>query len=141
MGYDWKHYLHFSALLFRAPLSCEDGAVPVTSYRVSLSRVYYAAFHVARDFLIEHQLPIPEFGAEHEKVIQAYRKMIKKDTAFQTECKKIGRQLERLKTARVQADYRAEYTPAKAFVEQGVEYSRDIITNLGRLEIAYFSKK
>ena len=141
MGYDWKHYLKFSEMLFRAPISCGDGAVPVTSYRVILSRVYYAAFHVAQDFLIAHKLPVPEFGAEHEKIIQAYKQMVKKDTAFQTECKKIGEKLRRLKIARVDADYETEYSPTNAFVQVQIKDSQNVVASLAQLENTYFSKK
>lgn len=141
MSYDWKHYLNFSEMLFRAPISCGDGAVPVTSYRVILSRVYYAAFHVAQNFLIVHRLPMPESGAEHEKVIRAFKQMVKKDTAFQTECKKIGEKLRRLKIARVDADYETEYIPTNAFVRMQIKDSQQIVACLAQLEDVYFSKK
>lgn len=141
MSYDWKHYLHFSEMLFRAPISCGDGAVPVTSYRVILSRIYYAAFHTAQNFLMVHQLPMPEIGAEHEKVIQAFKQMMKKDTTFQKECRKIGEKLRRLKIARVDADYETEYAPSSAFVQMQMKDSQQIVACLAQLETAYFSKK
>lgn len=141
MSYDWKHYLEFSEMLFRAPISCEDGAVPLTSYRVILSRIYYAAFHVARQFLEKNNLTPLRNGAEHEKVIITFQCMNRNDKSFCASCRKIGNQLNRLKSRRVRADYGDDYVPCEKDVLKGIYDSRMIISDLSDLETAYFSKK
>ena len=141
MSYDWKHYLDFSEMLFRAPISCGDGAVPVTSYRVILSRVYYAAFHSAREFLQKNNLIPQKTGGEHEKVIVTFQCMNRNDKSFCESCKKIGNQLNRLKAKRVRADYVDDYAPCESDVLKGMNDSRQIITNLDNLEESYYRKK
>ena len=128
-------------MLFRAPISCEDGAVPLTSYRVILSRIYYAAFHVARQFLEKNNLTPLRNGAEHEKVIITFQCMNRNDKSFCESCKKIGNQLNRLKAKRVRADYVDDYAPCESDVLKGMNDSRQIITNLDNLEESYYRKK
>jgi len=141
MYYDWKRFLEFSEELFSVPIPCRDETPPVTSYRVILSRIYYAAFHVAKNFLITHQMSSSSAGAEHEKVISAFQFMKQKDQDFQTTCKRVGNWLNRLKVKRIDADYRGEYIPKEADVLMGIKNSKRVIQSLDQLEKVYYRKK
>ncbi|MFZ5944991.1 MAG: DNA-binding protein [Bacillota bacterium] len=73
--------------------------------RTAISRAYYGAFCVARDFIVENNLTtIPNNAEAHLKVKEFYKDS--EDVNY----KKVGANLDRLRINRNDADYKNTYT-------------------------------
>lgn len=136
MSYEWKHYLNFAKGLLQNNIYAD----PSTNYRIAISRAYYAAYHIALAFIEVHDLPKGKAGASHERVINAYSTMNKKDNNFKSTCKKIGYNLNRLKECRRRADYEENWECTKDTAKKAVWNADTIISSVEKLENDYFRK-
>lgn len=96
--------------------------------RSATGRAYYAAFHVARDWLIRLGIRVSKGGAAHGEV------QICLENSGAPEIAEAGSALRRLHAHRIRAHYRLDVPDAEkaAFAEQAVESARDIITILDK---------
>lgn len=100
-----------------------------------MSRSYYAAFHYAKKFLKDFHLENSTiYGGEHQRVIRHFKEMKRKTPDFQRKCKRIGLYLDRLKTRRMQADYKDGYTFKNADGEYGIKQAHTIISSIDELK-------
>lgn len=130
--YDWNQFLSFSEQLYNDPFGNNDSA---TKYRIVVSRSYYAAFHYAKKFLKDFHLENSTiYGGEHQRVIRHFKEMKRKTPDFQRKCKRIGLYLDRLKTRRMQADYKDGYTFKNADGEYGIKQAHTIISSIDELK-------
>lgn len=136
MGYAWKHYLCFARKL----LENSNYSDSSTNYRVAISRAYYAAFHVALEFRRKYNLPDGKVGATHERLVNAYKTMQRKDKAFQEKCKGIGNRLDRLREDRRRADYEGDWECTEYTARKALGDADAIISSVEKLESDYFAK-
>ena len=107
-NYDWKNFLDFSSWLigYSGTTKPDDETIS----RVAISRAYYAAFHVAEDYLERTEHDEVLTGADHEKVCMTFKNMNKGNTKYNSTCQLIGNVLTMLKTKRRICDYKSNYT-------------------------------
>ena len=99
MNFDWSNYLTFAELLYqKANNSDSDCFNKETFYRCSISRAYYAAFCLARNFLKDTKQK--EFSSNEHKEIQNYFLNIPNP-----EFRRVGNRLKMLHQDRKVADY------------------------------------
>ena len=99
MSYNWNSFLELAKELKNG---AEDAEIKDARLRTAISRAYYCAFHLARNFLrdVEADQGLTNDGYDHIYVKEKF-----KDDDNQ-ERRKIGTSLERLKSNRTKADYR-----------------------------------
>ena len=99
--YDWKLFLGQA----KKWLDEMNNDVDETLVRCGISRAYYAAFHVCRQYLNSIGMSGDIVGeGSHKEVIEDFRRL--GDARKNKECKKISEDLKRLKQSRVDADYK-----------------------------------
>ena len=116
--FDWQEFLHFARQIYRE-LEC----------RIGISRAYYAAYHAARNYLLEL---IPDFSSgigesSHQAVINEFLRMKDKYR------RQIGNEIRRLRARRVRADYdsncynrRGEIGNALSELKTAIDYADKI---------------
>lgn len=123
--YDWEKYLEFAEQIGN------DSAYDIdTRARIMVSRAYYAAFHLAKNFCEKMMINISATEATHVAVI----KSLKKIPAYS----KIGSQLEEFKQKRHKADYNSKWIfgmKALTTATQFVKRVRQFIEKLNSLTI------
>lgn len=134
MSYEWKHYLNFANGLLKDGTYSDSS----TNYRVAISRAYYAAYHIALAFIEVHNLPKGRTGASHERVINAYSTMDRKDSNFKSMCKSIGYNLRRLRDRRNKADYDGNCNCTESDAKFAVNLAENIISKIETLGNKYF---
>lgn len=100
--YNWELFLDFAKFLMSQSNIAVDKE---TANRIAISRAYYAAFHVAKDFLVSANISYLYAGGEHDRVCNTFKNLNKGDKAFLTTCHRIGNYLTVLKGNRHTADY------------------------------------
>lgn len=128
LNFDWKYYLILSELLLDevAKLPISDGRMEEnkrqekeSKCRCGISRAYYSAFHMAKNYLIEQGEALgSSFQTSHQEVIDKFIH------SKNSEWKKIGINLDMLRGHRVRADY------YKIYVKDQVVSTGDLISNL-----------
>ena len=99
--YDWKLFLGQA----KKWLDGMNNDVDETLVRCGVSRAYYAAFHVCRQYLNSIGMSGDIVGeGSHKVVIEDFKRL--GDAHGNRECKKISEDLKRLKQSRVAADYK-----------------------------------
>jgi len=109
MNFDWSTYLAVARHLLSAPFATEHQEVAVRS---SISRAYYAAFCIARNY-VRRAIPVPHTGQAHAVVWNQH------DPRAQL----VARKGVRLKTHRRKADYDDDVVGLSALAEQGIRLS------------------
>lgn len=99
-NFDWQEFLHFARQIYRELETTRE--VDDTLCRIGISRAYYAAYHAARNYLLEL---IPDFSSgigegSHQAVINEFLRMKDKYR------RQIGDRLAFVKDMRVRADYK-----------------------------------
>ena len=108
--FDWMEFFRFAQKSLDEMRDVKKIAVEQESIcRIAISRAYYAAFHTARNFLLELN---PDFTGgiwegTHQAVIKAFTQS---DDRY---CRQIGRELSQLKSKRVRADYVSQSYPQR----------------------------
>lgn len=135
--FDWSEYLDFAKKL----KCCDDnGDIIEAACRASISRAYYAAFCLSRNYLRDNgdytlrsayngdPFAIRQIESVHKYVITEYKNSDNEDKV------NIGLVLENLKNRRVYADYRDNPRhDLKTFVEESLVYSETILEDLKKL--------
>lgn len=117
MSFDWSNYLHLAKSL--------STALDEASQRSSISRAYYAAFNIARQYVMQNHpgADIPNDGRAHEKVWQELKKGVRQEKAAAVNG-------ERLKQSRGNADYKQIGLSLPADVTTAIAWAESIINNL-----------
>ncbi len=96
MVFNWERYIDLAKKLIEH--SKNDGFLREAYLRASISRAYYGAYWIARDYLTKKGKTIPDRDS-HKFVHEEYQK------SSNPMEKKIGEDLKRLKRQRIHADY------------------------------------
>ena len=123
MNFDWSTYLAVARHLLSAPFATEHQEAVLRS---SISRAYYAAFCIARNY-VRRAIPVPHTGQAHAVVWDYLRNQ--DDPRAQL----VARKGVRLKTHRRKADYDDEVVGLRALAEQGIRLSQEVIRSIGKL--------
>ena len=123
MNFDWSTHLAVARHLLSAPFATEHQEAALRS---SISRAYYAAFCIARNY-VRRAIPVPHTGQAHAVVWDYLRNQ--NDPRAQI----VARKGVRLKTHRRKADYDDEVVGLRALAEQGIRLSQEIIRSIGKL--------
>ena len=134
MSFDWTQFLELAKALQEDPNSPgpEEAAL-----RTATSRAYYAAFHVALDFVsLEGYIP-KHHGEDHHGVRKHFLDKRSSDKAR----RKVHNELDRLYDDRRQADYEASFRgysrgSARAMAYAAVRMAESILHNLEGLASA-----
>jgi uncharacterized protein (UPF0332 family) len=103
IDFSWKCYLDLAKEL--------EDSTEEAKLRSSISRAYYAAFCLARNYMIEKdKSKLPFEGSEHQYLIEYY--LGYKNHNTNTERKKIANELIRMRNERVKADYHDAFANA-----------------------------
>lgn len=125
--FDWQEFLHFARQIYRELETTRE--VDETLCRIGISRAYYAAYHAARNYLLEL---IPDFSSgigegSHQAVINEFLRMKDKYR------RQIGNEIRRLRARRVRADYdsncynrRGEIGNAVSELKTAIDYADKI---------------
>lgn len=126
--YDWNLYLTFSEQILASCTFDEQ-----TVARIAVSRAYYAAFHVAEDYLKANRYEMAQGAGSHDAVCNSYKGMNKGVQEFKSKCRSIGNMLVRLKERRVDSDYKAEVNYNKSIANKSCKFARKIIKEINEL--------
>lgn len=126
--YDWNLYLTFSEQILASCTFDEQ-----TVARIAVSRAYYAAFHVAEDYLKANRYEMAQGAGSHDAVCKSYKEMNKGVQEFKSKCRSIGNMLVRLKERRVDSDYNAGVSINKSFANKNCKFARKIIKEINEL--------
>lgn len=127
--YDWNLYLTFSEQILASCTFDEQ-----TVARIAVSRAYYAAFHVAEDYLKANKYEIAQGAGSHDAVCKSYKEMNKGVKEFKSKCRSIGSMLVSLKERRVDSDYNAGVSLNKSFANKNCKFARKIIKEINELD-------
>lgn len=73
MRFDWVEYYDYAKSIL------EDKGADECSCRVGISRFYYAAYHVAKNYAIQKSIPQFEGGGTHERLWKSLEQSNSKD--------------------------------------------------------------
>lgn len=125
MSFDWQKYLALAEYMYG---HADDFPDAEACYRSVISRAYYAAMCLCRNYVKEHE--DREFPGDIHKALQNYLK----ENPHQTLRAMIGNQLQQLHQERIKADYyddlhgQPAYKAGKALVQ-----AKKIIANVSKL--------
>ena len=129
--FDWCEYYNFADSF--------SGSDNPAELRSGISRFYYAAFCICRDFLINHKLFLPnneniiksKSSKVHEEVVNTFfnQKFIEKKYG-----KKIGRELSAMREKRNKADYESSNYAFKQDYLYVKKRAKIIFENLEKLK-------
>lgn len=127
--YDWGLYLGFASNILSS-----SGFDEATVARVATSRAYYAAFHVAENYLLTRGLELGyQSSNTHDRVCDGFKKMSQGSRQFQATCRSIGNMLINLKKERVKADYWATVSFGKNVAKKNCAQAQKIIREISEL--------
>ncbi len=121
MSFDWNELVSMSE---RIIITDKTEA----SFRSSVSRAYYAAFHHAKDFLSFWQIPEFPDQSVHQSTVTRLFSMGKSEIA------QIGRSLDRLRIKRVRADYESNIIINENEAKSSLDSAKKIINGLGSIK-------
>lgn len=125
MSFDWSEYLNL-AKEFAGETTTP--ANQEAKLRVSISRSYYAAFNLIKDFLQDKEDPsIPTTGDAHRYFTRQFK--LSPDPVH----KSLGYKLTRMRLFRNQADYVALFPGVSAFTKRAIKLSEKVIYSLNIL--------
>jgi uncharacterized protein (UPF0332 family) len=125
MTFDWSQYLNLAREIIGQPTS---PANLEAKRRSAISRAYYAAFISARNYLQEIEgLSIPITADAHKYVVQQFKQSSDSDR------QNIGRNLEKLRRERNQADYNNSIPELFKITKIAVKRSERVISKLNSL--------
>ena len=114
--WDWRYYLQLAERLRPAQVEKDD---EVARARSAISRAYYAAYNVTRDYMAENGHVVNAPGNSHKP----YWDAIGSDSALSDDEREVGHQGRRLHSMRIYADYENAYVDP-AWSEAGKEAKR-----------------
>lgn len=121
MTFDWIHFVNLAERLIEDRPNKGEAL-----YRTVISRSYYGAHHMARQFLESHfTQQIDKTGDAHGQVIRALKSHRSDQQLYQS-----GRRLERLCDNRRLADYHEDAYIDKDFARVNIEQANDIVSTL-----------
>lgn len=125
MTFDWSQYLNL-AKEFLGQLTPPTNQE--AKMRSAISRAYYAAFISARNYLQETEgLSIPKTADAHKYVVQQFKQ------SSETERQNIGRNLEKLRRDRNEADYNNSVPELFKISKIAVKRSQRVMSQLSNL--------
>ena len=127
-GFDWREYLHTAEEFFERVQNLQRVEMRDEALcRIGISRAYYAAFHATAQLVDTDATP----GGTHERVIRTL-----KSSADRT-YRRIGNDLDTLRTMRVRADYISERYPPRGFsgnavveLQKAITYANNILNHI-----------
>lgn len=119
MSFSWRNLRELAETLGQN----EDEA----SKRAAISRIYYAAFWRARNFLMEEDFIFHEFDGSHRQV---WREFERRGKTFRA----VGISGTRLHKIRIQADYFIETEDINKLLSESFNLSKNIFTYLQQIE-------
>ena len=125
MSFDWSEYLSLAQ-----ELSGMEVAVPAgveARQRVVISRAYYAAFCVAREYWLAQGRAIPRNGRAHVSVRTEF------SSSRDPRCRQLERKLKNLHENRKSADYENRLAGLTQMTEASLFLSAEIITQVRSL--------
>lgn len=128
--YNWEHYLAFADGLITDNIIGDFDEQ--TKIRIAISRAYYAAYHIAEDFLERNNYITYRTGT-HETVIKRFEELANQYKQQSKIYNSINQSLNRLKKERVTADYYASKTITKAKSEFNCLEAHEIIDKIKNL--------
>ena len=130
-AYNWEEYLDFANSLLKgdSAVNCSDE----TKIRIAISRAYYAAYHVADDYLRHNGEMVCGQGA-HDSVIQGFKSLAKKKKHASKEYNQISNDLNSLKMSRQRADYEAEWHESGKFAQVRCKIAQKVIERVKSLK-------
>ena len=135
--FDWSQFLSIAQSLCRLPLT---GPAPQLEafQRVAVSRAYYAAFAVARNYLRDIELgiaspdPFDSVGlSPSDNVHRAVARSFLRSTSASRVG--IGTELARLRVARNQCDYDNQVAGLSALTEDSLRRAAELLAEIDRL--------
>ncbi len=125
MSFDWEEYLTLAKELVGQPISLANEEA---RQRDAISRAYYAAFILARNYLRDRQgIIIPTTGDAHQYVAEQFKRV--RQPTYQL----IANNLKMLRGYRNQADYDDNFPLLSAIANISIRRSEAVITNLRTL--------
>lgn len=123
MSFDWHHYLHLAEYL-RVGARDAQGELPniEAAQRSAVSRAYYAAFCLARDYASSELGYRLAGGADHRQLPQYL-----KDTHSRYHKARLANRLSRLRDWRNKCDYESMVPALSKMVESALEMARRAI--------------
>jgi len=130
ISFDWKEFYHVARYLCNNIEDKDIGFSQEAVRRCSVSRVYYAAYHYAKDYAIRnlnyHPLSRRETRAkcynEHREIIEHYRSRHRDE---------IASRLEELRDWRNDCDYHEDAAIALYSYKIAMQHSATIIHDMG----------
>ena len=128
VSFDWAGFLRFAASIESAP---DSPGPPEAALRAAISRAYYAALHLCREFAVQEGWTPSSFESIH----QAVPKYLRHHPPADRTRRRMAHELDLLRALRVQADYedalrgRPETLAAKA-----VALAKGIVSKLNSLD-------
>jgi uncharacterized protein (UPF0332 family) len=123
MSFDWEDYLKVAEILHDG---AKDAKLEEAMYRIAISRAYYAAFCMARNYRLEAGKELP-FVDPHKVVVDTFR------YSQNANERAIGQKLHRLKNQRIQADYDDEVEDFADISSKALKAAREILAALAKL--------
>lgn len=129
--YNWENYFAFSKYMSSTKDYYKNDEE--TKYRVILSRCYYAAFHLAKEFVAKHKLESLYASGEHDRIIFYLKNPAKGTADFKRSCIRLSTILSRLKKNRVLADYERDAVITELDVMDQINKTNELIQEVKRL--------
>jgi hypothetical protein len=139
MTFDWKEYLEFAKeQIFPTSGELLNPAEEVI-LRIAISRAYYAAFCLSRNYLrddLMDNVVIDAYNGDikHLKMMKlSIHQYVINQLSADPDTRKISVKLGRLKERRVKADYRDNFDNIQLEYQTSISYANDIITKIDSL--------
>jgi hypothetical protein len=123
MKFNWTEYLTLAQDLVEIETN-------EAKQRASISRAYYAAFCVARNYLRDYRNEIPKRGEnEHKFVADKFQSLAYNDSRM----REIGNDLSRLRRERNQADYNDIVSNLPSRTKLSLKFAQNILDKIAEL--------
>ena len=120
MTFDWLEYLNLAKdIVSVRPIS----SIPEEKRRTSISRAFYAAYGLARNFL-------RDIEGQNENRLKQQQYVIDQFISHDPDRNEVYTELDRLRDNRRRADYEDEFSGIDKKVEEALYYSEFIIDRL-----------
>lgn len=124
MSFNWLEYLELAKALYTSP---SNPGPEEACLRTAISRAYYAVFNIARAYAYSDHLQVGEGTGSHQAVIEHFK------SSADSNKRRIGISLERLRTSRNKADYDRVLNNSLREAEKTIRGTEKLIKQLSNL--------
>ncbi len=134
MNFDWNNLIPLAAYLTNncIDLNSDECIDQEATFRTIINRSYYAAYNVAKQYVINEFTTISRKGGEHESLINMFKAFREENNEYPV----IASKLDKIKSHRISADYHPIFNNSAidTAARMSLKLSKEIIQSINEIE-------